>query len=173
MSSTAVKSARVCALLAFVSFCNGTALGAEQDMRAPVVAVYKNFAWQALADDEPLFGGGLADQPRATLSRFFEPRLAALLTSDAQCRRQRQEICRIDFDILFDAQDVRVADLSITAAGGNKVTVSFKDPVTGSETLIDYAVRRGAEGWRIDDIVYRQGERRSLRALLSATLGRK
>src|SRR5450830_644774 len=141
-----------------------------QDVRAPVAALYKAFAWQALSDDNKLFGETLVDQPAATLSQYFDPTLTRLLADDAACQRRTQEICHLDFDILFDSQDPQVTDLTIAIATPNTVEVRFKDPVSDAETLITFTVAKQAQGWRISDVSYRKQSNKTLRKLLGQPL---
>lgn len=132
---------------------------------APVVAMYRQFAWEALSSDTEAFGNGLASQSAHTLSQYFDPRLAKRIADDGACQRKAQAFCKIDFDILFDSQDPQVVDLSIEAGPSNTVDVRFKDPVTASETRITYTVSRQGSGWRISDAIYVKGSRRSLRSI--------
>jgi len=140
-----------------------------QDARAPVAALYKAFAWQALSDDK-VFGEALVDQPAATLSQYFDPTLTRLLADDAACQRRTQEICHLDFDILFDSQDPRVTDLTITVASRNTVEVRYKDPVSDAATLITFTVVKQAQGWRISDVSYPKQSNKTLRKLLGQPL---
>ena len=141
-----------------------------QDMRAPVTSLYKAFAWQALSENNKLFGDALMDQPAATLSQYFEPTLSRLIADDAACQRRTHEICHLDFDILFDSQDPRVTDLTIAVASHNTVEVRYKDPVSDAETLITFTVAKQAAGWRISDVSYAKQGSKTLRKLLSQPL---
>lgn len=132
---------------------------------APVAAMYRHFAWEALSSDTEAFGNGLAAQSARALSQYFEPRLAKMIADDAACQSRTQAFCKLDFDILFDSQDPQVVDLSIAAGPSNTVDVRFKDPVTADETRITYTVSRQASGWRISNATYVKGSRRSLRSI--------
>jgi|GEM_PF-461667 len=164
----AVKGVRPMMLTALIVALPAYAASA-QDARAPVAALYKAFAWQALSVDK-VFGEALVDQPAATLSQYFDPTLTRLLADDAACQRRTQEICHLDFDILFDSQDPQVTDLTIAIATPNTVEVRFKDPVSDAETLITFTVAKQAQGWRISDVSYRKQSNKTLRKLLGQPL---
>jgi hypothetical protein len=169
MLSTALK--HTCGLVTLTAALLGSHLAsaaAPNGMLAPVTTMYRTFAWEALSSDTDLFGNGLAAQPAGALAQYFEPQLAKMIADDAACQRRTQAFCKLDFDILFDSQDPRIVDLSIEAGPSNTVYVSFKDPVTDKETRITYMVGRGANGWRINDVVYAKEKALSLRALFSA-----
>ncbi len=157
-------SARLLLAMALIAGSAGAA--PPQDIRAPVIALYKMFAWEALSSDET-FGNGVTGQSAAQLAEFFDPSLTSLLVRDRACQTKRREMCKLDFDILFDAQDPRVTDLTIVAVKYGEVVVMFKDPVTEIATHIRYVVRRGSRGWRITDVVYEGEKRHSLRTMLS------
>ena len=134
-----------------------------------MLRLYKAFAWQALSVDKA-FGEALMDQPAATLSQYFDPTLTRLLADDAACQRRKQEICHLDFDILFDSQDPRVTDLTIAVVSHNTVEVRYKDPVSDAETLITFTVSKHAQGWRISEVSYAKQGNKTLRKLLARPL---
>jgi hypothetical protein len=138
------------------------------DIIAPVAALYRNFAWEALSSDSEVFGGLLASQSASSLARFFDARLVQMIREDNACQLRTRAICKLDFDILFDSQDPRVIDLSIAAVSSHVVEVTFKDPVTDEKTRISYTLARKPNGWRITDVVYTKNSRRSLSTLLAA-----
>lgn len=139
---------------------------------APVAALYRSFAWEALTGDTALFGHSLAGQPSSELSKYFATDLAKLIADDAACQTRSRELCRLDFDILFDSQDPRVVDLRISPGPSNTVAVTFKDPVTDEATLISYSVVRAGNMWRISDVAYKGAGRKTLRALLAKSAHR-
>lgn len=168
MSSTAAK--KIC-LIVSAALTIGWACPALAEKAEPgtivVAKLYKDFAWQAMASQADLFGEDLAHQRKATLEKYFAPALARLLLEDASCQVKHQGICNLDFDLLFNSQDPRVADLEITMASPGKVSVSFKDPVDEKQTHIDFRVAQVAGAWKITDIIYRQPQELSLKRVLS------
>lgn len=159
-------AARALTLLVMAMAVSPPGIAAARDLRAPVVAMYRNFAWEALSSDTDLFGPSLVNQSARTLSAYFEPRLAKMIAEDSACQERTQAFCKLDFDLLFDSQDPPLVDLRIAAGPSNTVEVRFTDPVTQKETLIVYSIARQSNTWRITDASYRG--RRSLRTLLSA-----
>lgn len=170
MSSTAAKKVCIFPILVAAWCVAVPALAGPPDTVAPVAALYRNFAWEALSSSSEVFGKDLASQSAPSLSRFFDARLVHLLTADTACQIRTRSVCKIDFDILFDSQDPRVVDLRIVAASANSVDVTFKDPVTEKETRITYSVARQSNGWRIADVLYAKNPQRSLRNVLSADI---
>jgi hypothetical protein len=74
---------------------------------------------------------------------------------------------KIDFDVLFNSQDPRGTDLEVTRTSPGKVSVSYKDPVDGHETRIDFEVVQIAGRWKIADVLYQDPGKTSLKRLLS------
>lgn len=170
ITADSVRTISARLLLATALIAGSAGAAPPQEIRAPVIALYKMFAWEALSSGET-FGGGVTGQSAAQLAEFFDPSLTGLLIQDRACQKKRREICKLDFDILFDAQDPRVTDLTIVAVKNGEVAVTFKDPVTDISTHIRYVVRRGSRGWRITDVVYEGKKRVSLRAMLAHPVG--
>jgi hypothetical protein len=152
-----IGNSRVLALVVS-SFLVATALAEPakraENETATVVRLYKDFAWQALASQPELFGEDLPHQPESILRKYFTPKLAKLLVQDAACQRRTQEICKLDFDVLFDSQDPRVTDLEIRLDGKHHVTVDYTDPVSGQKTLIQFAMEQVDGTWKIGDVTY-------------------
>lgn len=168
MLSTVVKRFCVAAFAAAAIGSSGPVMAAHVNNEASVVAkLYKDFAWQAFATQEDLFGTDVTHQPRTVLDRYFAPPLADLLIKDAACQVKYRGICHLESDLLFDSQDPRVIDLEVSVVAPGKVAVVFADPATGEKTRIDFDVSRIAGRWKITDIIYRQPETMSLKRLLS------
>jgi hypothetical protein len=110
----------------------------------------------------------VTDQSRAVLGKYFDASLVALLLKERRCVTKTQEICNLDFDLLYASQDPDAADLSIKAAATNKVIVSFRYPSTGERITIQYLFAPTRNGPRITDIIY--PDNTSLRKRLMTTL---
>jgi len=163
MSSTATKHALVLAAIAVV-IC-GTAKA--ESAKSTVARLYKDFAWQALSSQSELFGDVLANQKKSVLERYFSPDLAALFVQDASCQAKTKEICNLDFDPLFASQDPSVADLEIGDATANTVPVEFKSPASNAKVKLEFKVTMITGTWKINDIVYTDMNKASLRKILS------
>lgn len=168
MLSTVASRLTIIAALAF-PFCSAQA--AQSDSEAKVVArLYQDYAWQAIATQPDLFGEGLASESKTRLENYFEPELAHLLVEDSACEAKNHGICNLDFDLLFDSQDPRVADLEVTRVAPGRVRVRFNDPVTDKKTLIEFRLAVVNGKWRITDIVYGRHPQESLKTVLSRPL---
>jgi hypothetical protein len=168
MSSIVIKRFAVMASVSLSIGWSCSVLAAKVDDEAAVVAkLYKDFAWQAMASHADLFGDDLSHQDKATLEKYFSPALADLLVKDAACQTRHQGICNLDFDLLFDSQDPRVTDLSVTTTSPGRVSVVYKDPVDEKKMQIDFEVARVGEAWKITDVIYKRPDRMSLRRILS------
>ncbi|WDS34785.1 hypothetical protein [Pseudoxanthomonas sp.] len=130
-----------------------------------VKQLYRDFAWEAVLhvpDD------GLAQQPEAVLLKYFAPKLASLLVSDAACVTRTHEVCRLDFTPLWASQDPAAQDLTITEAGADEVKVQYEIPSTHEHMVLQFRLARTPAGWRVADIVYPEGP--SLVALLTQSM---
>lgn len=126
--------------------------------------LYRDFAWEAVIiqpEDK-----GLLDQPRATLARYFDPKLVDLILKDRECKARTKEICKLDFSPLWDSQDPGASDMKIASDKGNTVIVEFQYPGNGSQIRIVYQTTNVSGHWRISDIRYRNGS--SLVSLLES-----
>lgn len=106
----------------------------------------------------------VTEQSPAVLGKYFDASLVALLVKERQCVTRKQEICNLDFDVLYASQDPDAADLSITAAATDKVIVSFRYPSSGERVTIQYVLAPTRSGPRITDVIY--ADDTSLRKLL-------
>jgi hypothetical protein len=156
------------AALAPAAFAQGTFPEAPE---AVVVRLYRDYAWQAILaprkEDRPFHA-----QAGAVLERYLTQDLAALLVADRECVRRTKEICRLDFDPLFGSQDPAAMDLVVGEADRDGIVlVRFKYPGNGQIIEIRHVVVKTARGWRIRDIIGKEGN--SLRKLLGpASSGR-
>ena len=102
------------------------------------------------------------------LSRYFDAELLKLYLKDK--REAKGEVGRLDGDPLYNAQDFEIKDFSISApeitGREGRVTVNFKN--FGKPQRIEYVLNRTADGWRISDIHYDDGN--SLKKILQAKL---
>jgi hypothetical protein len=134
---------------------------------AVVSQLYKDFAWETVADhpEKP----GLIDQPRAVLSRYFDDGLTALILEDRACAERTHEVCRLDFSPIWDSQDPAASGVKVAATKDPSVVrVTFRDPSSGEVTELTYRMTKTQTGWRVHDIVYRSHE--SLLTLLRAKM---
>ena len=104
----------------------------------------------------------------ALLGRYFDSALLKLYLRDR--REAKGEVGRLDGDPLYNAQDMEIKDLSVSApemtGGEAHVTVNFKN--FGKPTRVVYMLGRTANGWKISDIRYDDGS--SLKKILEGKL---
>jgi hypothetical protein len=110
----------------------------------------------------------VTEQSRAVLGKYFDAPLVALLVKERQCVIKTQEICNLDFDLLYASQDPDAVDLSIEATAANKVIVSFRYPSNEERITIQYLLALARNGPRIADVIYANDT--SLRKLLMTKL---
>ena len=94
---------------------------------------------------------------------FYKPLLDLYLKDQEE---SKGEVGKIDFDPLYDAQDVQVTDFHLVLLNNKKgsahVAARFKNMGVNQEVV--FALQTTKAGWRIADIQYKDG--RSLRKIL-------
>ncbi len=134
---------------------------------AVVSQLYKDFAWETVADhaEKP----GLIDQPRAVLRRYFDDGLTNLILEDRACAERTHEICRLDFSPIWDSEDPGASGLKVSATKDpNVVRVTFRYPGSNELMELSYQMTKTKDGWRIHDIAYHSHA--SLLSLLRAKM---
>lgn len=96
----------------------------------------------------------MTKQSRFVLGKYFDASLVSLLVKERQCVTKTQEICNLDFDMLYASQDPGAVDLSIKAATTNRVIVRFRYPSNGEQITIQYLLAPTRSGPRITDVIY-------------------
>ena len=98
------------------------------------------------------------EQPRAVLAQYFDDSLTELILRDRACAERTHEICRLDFDPIWDSQDPGATELKVLATGDSSVVaVTFRFPSTGETIALSYRMVRTRNGWRVHDIAYHDG----------------
>ncbi len=120
------------------------------------------------AQHRPAKNAGLKLCDRKTVSQYFDTRLTELLLKDCACARRTREVCALDWDPFYDAQDFEEGDPAprtrrVDDKGSVRleVTIPSQKPVT----LFYYfskasrrapaakdATRQTVDDWRITDI---------------------
>lgn len=131
-----------------------------------VVALYRDFAFEAIVEEPTWQSPTLMEQPRHVLLGYFTPRLADLLLRDRRCVTTSREICRLDFMPLWGNQDpFGVAVQVLQSSTPEAVNVRLQYP--SATSLLTFHLTRTRAGWRIQDISYGK-DRASLLKLLEA-----
>jgi hypothetical protein len=116
----------------------------QESPSAPVEALYDDFPVNA---DRTVM-----QQPRSVLDKYFAPRLAEAIESDARCAESTREVCRLDFVPQWDSNDPAATDLQIGKAVDGVVRVRFNYPGKATPIVLSYVLVETELGWRIADI---------------------
>jgi hypothetical protein len=111
---------------------------------------------------------GISLGSERVIRRYFEPKLATLMTKDQKTAARRKEVGLLDFDPFLDAQDWDVTSFDITvndaAAGKTQATVKFVNLGDATTVVLDLIQLKG--DWRIYDITWlRDGKPETLRKI--------
>jgi hypothetical protein len=111
---------------------------------------------------------GILLDKAATIRRYFEPSLAALMVKDTRNAARKGDVPSLDGDPFIDAQDWDIAgfDIAVSDSGPGKASATVKFVNLGKpDTVVLDLVKVGAD-WRIHDITWqRDGKSDTLRAL--------
>ena len=90
--------------------------------------------------------------------KFFDAKLAALIWRDLT-EGPEDEVGRISFDPLFNAQDMKIKNLRVGAGkvSGDAATVPVTFVNYDQRVRIDFRLVRTESGWKISNIVYGDG----------------
>jgi hypothetical protein len=105
------------------------------------------------------------NEPREVLSKYFDERLTHLFIEDHECRAAQQGLCRIDFMVLYHAQDAEISNLRVCAPGKENGWLDVRFRNNAVRETVSYRVVRAGHQWRISDVRYEDGS--SLVSLLS------
>lgn len=127
------------------------ALTAPEELVRTLYSVHKN-------GTGPIFG----KTGKAHLARFFDERLAALLWKNI-VGPPSGDVGNLDFDPLFNAQDIEIKNLRVAPAEIRKsgedstVVVTFRN--YDRPNRLTFLLHKTGTGWRIRDIDYGSGDR--------------
>src|SRR5688500_7610290 len=101
--------------------------------------------------------GPFREKKRAVVDKYFANPLADLIWKDKQT--PPGEMGAIDFDPLYDAQDVGAKKFAVGMAtvNGEKATVPVTYENFGEKKNITYQMVRQGDAWKIADIKYQSG----------------
>lgn len=106
-------------------------IGATQavtDAPAAVARLYQDFAAEAVIDTQDYSIEGLFGRPKATLARYLDDRLVALVLDDRACSARTHEVCNLDFSPMWDSQDPVGTTVKISAIDASRVVVELHGP---------------------------------------------
>ena len=88
---------------------------------------------------------------KKVISGFLDARLTALFIKDCQCAKRTGEICQIDSDPFYDAQDFDDTDPNPRVQEIAPKTYAVTISNFGDQKFI-YKMTKTSAGWRISDI---------------------
>lgn len=128
-----------------------------------VMRLYHDYAFGAVIDQNVPYEP-IENEPQAVLERYFDSYLTEKLLEDQRCAKRLGGICNLDFQPMWDSQDMIGTSVEISAGDKqNQVIVALNYNQIAKGRLIYHTVKT-SHGWRIHDI---QGTRWSLLALLN------
>ncbi len=126
-----------------------TPVASTRDAEALVAELYREHDTQR--------GPFFQTDSRAPLDKYFEPSLAELIWKDAV--EAKGEVGALDFDPLYDAQDVEPKNLTVHPgqADGTSVRVPVSFESYGEKRQLTYVLAPAGTAWKIADIRYADG----------------
>lgn len=104
------------------------------------------------------YGHVFVKEGRRLQQRFFDENLAGLIWKDLT-ETPRDEVGRLDFDPLYNAQDISITRFSVGAATleGDKATVPVTFQNYDRKENLKFLMTKTATGWKISNIDYGEG----------------
>ena len=119
-------------------------------------------------EHQPQNGKAISFDDEKTLSGYFTQELTTLFLRNEECIKRTHEVCNLDMDPIYDAQDYDNSPLNLEVKKISSKNAPLRFQVTftnlGRRTLV-YELKETKSGWRISDIIYPSGH--SLREMLS------
>ncbi|MBP9663858.1 MAG: DUF3828 domain-containing protein [Pyrinomonadaceae bacterium] len=142
-------------------------IGADgQDRSGPVQALVSDLYKYHDTGRSPFF----QTRDRALVDRFFTKPLAEMVWKDSM--NAATEISAIDFDALYDAQDVEKKGFAVGSGevSGDSATVVATFTNYGEKKRVTFLLKSSGGDWKIDDVKYQNGN--SLMGLYRQTYGK-
>ncbi len=136
--------------------CAVPALAQKPDPKAFVESIYKHY----LGKNTP----GLDLSTREALDLYFTPPLADLIDKDTKEAEKLQEAPLLNGDPFVDAQDWEIADpiVTIQEAADDRATATATFKNFGKTVTVRLALLLTPKGWRVDDVIWSDGNLRGL-----------
>ena len=111
---------------------------------------------------------GFRSTTRATIQRYFEPSLAALIGEARKDAARRRDVPALDGNPFVDAQDWDIAAFEIafadSASNKTRATVNFRNAGQPVSVALDLVMV--SNDWRVSDIAWqRDGKAETLRGI--------
>jgi hypothetical protein len=133
---------------AILAITAGRAQAADTSAHDFVAAIYNTYVGNN--------GNGVALDNEATVRRYFEPSLAALILKDQKDSAKRNEVGVLDFDPFVDAQDWEIASFTVAVsdAGADKATATVKFTNSGKASTVALDLVKIKNDWKITNITW-------------------
>lgn len=119
-----------------------------------VAKLYQDFAAEAVIDTQDYTILDLFSRPKASLARYLDEGLVALVMADRACSEKKQEVCNLDFAPIWDSQDMVGTTVAIAEGKDpSRVQVELHMPPKTVRRLT-YVMTKTPAGWRVHDIEY-------------------
>lgn len=131
----------------------GAAAQNKNDARTPVAVI------QELYKAHNSGKGAVFDgKEKALLLKYFDAKLSDAIWKELTSNSE--EVGNLNFDPLFYSQDIEIRNLRVTGPAAVKgktvVTASFNNYT--QKTVVRFHMRNTADGWRVENVVYEDGE---------------
>ncbi|MGZ3237835.1 MAG: DUF3828 domain-containing protein [Burkholderiaceae bacterium] len=118
-----------------------------------VAQLYRDFAWEAVIEEPNWDGHTLVELSRASLEKYFDPKLSSLLIKDSECGQRIHEICKLDFSPIWSSQDpVGASGLKVKRTDDPSVVDVYFSYPSREVIKLTYQLKKTPRGWRISDI---------------------
>jgi len=93
---------------------------------------------------------------RASLDKYFVKSLADLIWHDSVTSAKNNEVCVIDGDPLYNAQDMEIKNFAVgrSTTKGDEAVVPVTFTNFGKKETIKFNMKRVGGVWKVDDIDY-------------------
>lgn len=146
------------ALVTFLSLFASPVLAQGNDAKTFIENIYKQY----LGKNTP----SIDFSSRAGLEQYFTPSLAELIDNDAKEAEKQQEAPLLNGDPFVDAQDWEIKEPAAvtvqTGGDGKGATASATFNNFGKAVTVRYILVMTPKGWRIDNIIWNEGDLRGL-----------
>ncbi|MFA6954812.1 MAG: hypothetical protein WC538_02950 [Thermoanaerobaculia bacterium] len=143
-------------------------------LAAPAPATPEELVRLVYADHQPWAGKAIAWEDSAVLAKYCDASLVELFKKDGEYSARMQEVGCLDGDPFLDAQDYDEKGITppkirkVKGKSGDLYEVTFtglSDAWKNWNVRLQYDVRKTPEGWRIHDIIFKNGD--SLRKIFA------
>jgi hypothetical protein len=130
----------------------------RQKLEAPVVSFPEEVVRELYRVHRNGRGHVFERQGRRLQQKFFDPKLAALIWKDVT-RPNQDEVGNLDFDPLYNAQDMQIKGFRVGAAAlkGETATVPVTFMNYDQRVKVEFLLVNTKGGWKVSNIVYGGG----------------